>query len=85
MAADKLGERLKKAVDKREAFIPRVTVNVVAGTVTLILSDDPYRHEWIPGEGADIGLMRSLANDRVVGVCLPINWTGALPVHVIQP
>jgi len=28
--------------------------------------------EWIKGEGADIGLMRSRETDRVVGVRLPL-------------
>lgn len=28
--------------------------------------------EWLPGEGADIGLIRELGTDRVVGVRLPL-------------
>jgi hypothetical protein len=65
-------------------FEPSIVVDTKNKAIRIILEDCPFYAEWIPGEGGDISLYKSIHGDRVVGAFLPLNqWNGKLPVTII--
>lgn len=72
---DELAEKLKEMCEEAKKYRPCMSlhVNEDGQCVELLLDTnrDTY-HEWIPGEGGDIGLVRDFETGKVVGVRLPL-------------
>ena len=70
-----LVEEIAKAIEEAEKYATCMSLEVSEDgkCVTLLLDTDLNTYsEWIPGEGADIGLVRCQETKRVVGVRLPL-------------
>lgn len=75
MSKSDFEERMSEMIQEAGQYLPCMALHVSeegkAVSLYLDTSDDTYT-EHIPGEGADIGLMRRQSDNRVVGVRLPL-------------
>ena len=86
-------ERVREALKKGWLPATYLVVDREAKCVELFLDPNTGDYsEWIKGEGADIGLIRSFDSDRVVGVRLPlihervvVSTNNGVPVKINEP